>query len=165
MALTLRAVCCAAAAMMLVLNCATTLVHGESSTCCAEQQVREALAVVAELKAAGAATAEVVGRHGPRAAWLLAFYRRCLAAAGRVDLDDLVPLAAALLHDHPAVKAAVSGCARHSRYITACVLLPAAPQLRHRTGMGMSAVVTAARFVSAASMQRFLPGNRNHPHT
>lgn len=103
-----------AAGMMACIRSAqhrAALVNGDSALCCAEQQVREVLAEVSELKATGAATAEVVGTHGPRAAWLLAFYRRCLAVSGRIDLDDLVPLAASLLHDHPAAKATVSGCA------------------------------------------------------
>lgn len=77
----------------------------------AEQRVRDALAEISEMKA-GAMTVEAAARaHGARAAFLLAFYGRCLAASGRLDLDDLVPLAASLLHDHPAVKKAISECA------------------------------------------------------
>lgn len=77
----------------------------------AEQQTREVLAEISAIKAGGTATAHVLRCRGPRAAFLHAFYCASLAVGGRVDLDDLVPLAAQLLHRNPAVKAAMSECA------------------------------------------------------
>lgn len=76
--------------------------------------------MVSEVKAGGVAGAAAVRAHGARAAFLHAFCCRCLAAAGRLDLDDLVPLAAALLRGHPAVKAAVSECAPPTSTVHAC---------------------------------------------
>eukprot|EP00892_Ulva_mutabilis_P007928 jgi/Ulvmu1/5507/UM023_0043.1 len=74
----------------------------------AKQQARDVLAEISSIKASGAAAADVLRSRGARAAGLHGFYCACLAAAGRVDLDDLVPLAARLLRGNPAVTATVS---------------------------------------------------------